>query len=522
MKTIKKISTLVIVTFIMLQANAQLSKNEIKKVTITKQFEASSVTNESVNWNKTNQNALGGLVKEGEEVIQMYESPHPYPTRSSSVVWTQNIKYEGATYIALHFSKLQLANGDFLLIKSPKTEQFWKYHDRGNYNNEKPEEGFWSVPIYGDELIIEIHSENSRSDYGYTIDKFARGYTEAERGYESIWGNDDSLEAKCYQSSEPNVYHKSRSVVRLLINGTRSCTGWLIGDEGHIMTNNHCVKSSSDANNVTVEFMAEGTSCSTNCQSWFACRGKIEASSTTLIKTDSNLDYSLLLLPTNVSKTYGYLQLRERGASVGERIYIPQHPGGWGKRIALASDHPSDASDGFVHIQSVSEPRYARKGKNLGYYGDTQKGSSGAPVLGYSDHLVIGLHHCRGSLNKGVPIQEIIADLGSNLPNNAIGTDNSTQTNNVKTEDINTLDNDLKIYPNPTKGPVNIKLKDNRLDHAIIRVYSLNSTLVYSITIQKRNTISYQLDLSEFQTGVYLVEVTDSNGKIYKNKVVKK
>lgn len=371
---------------------------------------------------------FGQSLKVGEEILKTYESPHPYANSSNtgSLAWSESIKYDGATYIAVHFSKFELAEGDYLLVKSPDNERSWKYTNRGNYNSSKPEEGFWSIPIYGNELLIELYKNNTSNDYyGYIIDRFARGYTENEMNgegdFESLCGSDNSLNAKCYQSSEPTVYNRSRAVARLLINGTGACTGWLIGDQGHIMTNNHCVGSSSDANNVTVEFMAEGSSCATSCTSWFGCSGTIAASSTGLVQTNVNLDYSLLSLPTNVSGTYGFLQLRPAGASVGERLYIPQHPQAWGKRIAVVSDHSSDASDGNAHVTSITSPRCGGSGYDVGYYADTQGGSSGSPVLGYSDHLVISLHHCGNCPNRGVPIQEIIANLGSNIPNNAIG-----------------------------------------------------------------------------------------------------
>lgn len=389
---------------------------------------------------------FGQSLKVGEEVHKTFESPHPYSNSggAGSLVWSQSVKYDGASYIAVHFSKFELAEGDYLLVKSPDNERSWSYTDKGNYNSDKPDEGFWSIPIYGSELIIEIYKNSDITNYyGYTIDKFARGYTEeemdGEEDFEALCGSDNSLNAKCYQSSEPTVYNRSRAVARLLINGTSACTGWLIGDQGHIMTNNHCVGSSSAANNVTVEFMAEGSTCATNCNSWFGCPGTIAASSTGLVQTHINLDYSLLSLPTNVSGTYGFLQLRPAGASVGERMYIPQHPQAWGKKIALVSDHSSDSSDGNAHVFSVTSPRCGGTGNDIGYYADTQGGSSGSPVLGYNDHLVISLHHCGTCPNRGVPIQEIITNLGSNLPNNALGCIASlTVTTNVISPNVDT------------------------------------------------------------------------------------
>jgi hypothetical protein len=42
-------------------------------------------------------------------------------------------------------------------------------------------------------------------------------------------------------------------------------------------------------------------------------------------------------------------------------------------------------------------------------------------VIGYTDNLVVALHHCANCPNRGVPIPSIITSLGSNIPNDAIG-----------------------------------------------------------------------------------------------------
>ncbi len=56
----------------------------------------------------------------------------------------------------------------------------------------------------------------------------------------------------------------------------------------------------------------------------------------------------------------------------------------------------------------------------MGYRADTQGGSSGSPVVAYSDHQVIALHHCgSSSINTGVLIEQVIAGLGGNLPASA-------------------------------------------------------------------------------------------------------
>jgi PKD repeat protein len=285
---------------------------------------------------------------------------------------------------------------------------------------------FWATHIPGDTAIVRLYSKKKKGGWGFVIDKWARGY---ERGHieavlqeieddvariQAICGEDDKEWAKCYEGTE--MYNKARAVCRLLINGTNACTGWLLGSQGHVMTNNHCIDTQDKASNTDYEFMAEGETCSTNCASWMACEGTLVVQDGTLIRNDSALDYSLILLAENVTPLYGYLQFRDELPAIDERIYIPQHPGAWGKQLAVWSD----VDGGYCDIYSTNEPPCSGGPGDIGYYADTEGGSSGSPVLGYNDHCVVALHHCANCPNRGVPTPSIIADLGSNIPTDAI------------------------------------------------------------------------------------------------------
>ena len=392
----------------------------------------------------------------GEYVDRAIDVGSPYPAATGSEIkepeltWSDTIRHEGATYIAPHFSYFHLPPGDMLVLRSPDSDQVWSYEGLGRAGLGLTEEGFFATHIRGEEIVLELYSvhpagllgaEASDRPYGFSVDYFGRGYNDQELAemwaaglgeimnlaepmdpQEAICGTDDSREAKCFQSSEASAYNESRAVARLLRNGNSHCTGWLIGCEGHVMTNEHCIGSQSELNSIDFEFMAEGASCSTDCRSSRACPGTIEASGGTMVALDSGLDYALVLPATsrNLSQTYGFMQLRQNGAVLGERIYIPQHPAGWGKRLAVESTHPADG--GLAHVNSLTEPPCSGSGFNdVGYFADTRGGSSGSPVLGHGDDLVIALHHCANCENRGVPIQNIISDLGGNLPDCALG-----------------------------------------------------------------------------------------------------
>ena len=370
-----------------------------------------------------------GPMKVGEDITFAVESPHPYPGISgdeAQMVWSESIRHPGATYICPHFSRFELADGDFVVVRSADGQSSWSFRRFGKGDLGRTGEGFWANHVNGEEAIIELWSTRRDSAYGVIIDKYARGYTHEEiqrqlGGDETraLCGADDSEWAPCYELTEPEVYETSRAVARLLINGSGACTGWLIGSEGHVMTNQHCIETTNDALNTNFEFMAEGATCSTNCASWFACPGTIEAVTSTLIRNDYALDYALVELPTNISGSYGFMKLRPEGASIDERMYIPQHPAGYGKKVAVFSTHGNDQS-GFAEVYSLDEPPCHGGPGDVGYFADTQGGSSGSPVLGYDDHRVIALHHCANCPNRGVPIEAVIDHLGDDLPDGAV------------------------------------------------------------------------------------------------------
>ena len=418
----------------------------------------------------------------GEHVSASLETPHPYPSNAAGgPSWVDEIFFPDATYISVHFARMDLAPGDHVIVRSPDGNQSYAYTGFGRHNLGATPDGFFATHIKGDTAIIELFTRGSaelsdHTHYGYSIDQYGRGYSDVEiETYwalglgeemnlvpprdlgESLCTADDTEEAKCYELSEPDAYEEARAAVRLLLNGSAWCTGWLLGSEGHVMTNEHCVTSQAQLNNIDFEFMAEGATCGTNCGSSLACPGTIEASGGTFVTDDVGLDYALLLpdtstmAGTNLNAAYGYMQLRETGAVLDERIYIVQHPAGWGKRFAMLSTYPGDPT-GFANVSSVTAPTCTGGGLEVGYWADTQGGSSGSAVLGYSDNLVVALHHCRGSAfcasgnplsddrNRGVPIQSVIADLGALLPMDALGASDNIFDDSFETGDTTAWD----------------------------------------------------------------------------------
>jgi V8-like Glu-specific endopeptidase len=238
----------------------------------------------------------------------------------------------------------------------------------------------------------------------------------------SICGKDDSIEAKCGNITEPAAYQASRAVLRITRSGSAHCTGWLVGDQGHILTNNHCASSPSSANSLRFEAMAEGATCATNCKRSLACSGVvIHAKPLEFVVTGANTDndWTLFKLPPDeaaiaVAK-YGYLRIRKAGAVEGERIYIAGHPRGYGKRLSFM--------DGAKNGTVISRDYDTGCGTSeLIYKVDTEGGNSGSPILSYVDHTVVGIHHCGGCTeagNSGVDVDKMYEGLKDYLPDSA-------------------------------------------------------------------------------------------------------
>lgn len=354
------------------------------------------------------------------------EEPFALAVNTSSRAATQTmIPASGATFMTVHFTEFNLADGDKVVVRDVQGRVKYEYVGLGRGQLGKSG-GFFSSRIPGDQAIVEFlpaaTGAAASGDFGYKVDKIARSSTTASGS--TVCGTDDSKPAKCYagDAALPQAYQKSQAVARLLVDGVEGCTGWLIGSSGHLLTNQHCISTDAKAAVTDFEFSAESSSCSEECQEWLGCSGKIVATSATLLAVNAAYDYALVKLNTVEDlSAYGHLTLRVAGASQDEQIYVPQYPGAWAKRIAAVDDTGSVTRVNKVGVTTACGEY------SVGYTADTRGGSSGSPVIAASDNQVIALHNCGGleavCENGGIDIRTVLWDLkskGVTLPSDAI------------------------------------------------------------------------------------------------------
>ncbi|KAG7395196.1 hypothetical protein PHYBOEH_004131 [Phytophthora boehmeriae] len=351
---------------------------------------------------------------------------YPTATDNSSVQarFAYTVSNPLAQFISVHFKDFHLPEDDYVVVRAadPTSTETDVLTYRGNETSGS----FYSTALLTTSVVVELFTEpegvqasSTSKCVGFSVDNYqymAQG-SSLNGSKEEVCGTDNSREARCFQYDFPAAFQASDAVARLLIKkekGAFFCTGWLVGSEGHVLTNHHCINTQDHASNTQFEFMAEGSNCGVNCGSAYGCRGKVGASSSTLIYADKALDYALVKLPVNLSGQYGYLRLRSSGAQLSERIYVPQHPAGWGKRVAMKTD---------TDWGTVTSLRMGGCAPDqVAYYLDTQGGSSGSPLLSYSDNTVVALHHCGGCPNTAINANKLVDDMRWRgiLPKNAV------------------------------------------------------------------------------------------------------
>ncbi len=336
-------------------------------------------------------------------------APSAFETASTPDGRIFEVGHKGATYIALHFSDFDLEDDEMVIVSDVRGIQRYTLTGEG-----KMEAGtFWAQHIKGDTVVIEYVSKGgSEESPDFVIDEYVAGNVNLGGPViESICGANDFENAVC---RSPSIeYDRGKAVARLLINGSSLCTGWLASANSHLITNEHCITTASDALNTDYEFMAEAPSCgSSNCQ---LCFPGTVFSGATFIQDSPGLDYALVQINNgNPAATYGFLAIDNRTAVVGEQVYLVSHPSGRAKEFAYNS---SEDAGGVGTVLSLNEASCSGATQEIGYNNDTEGGSSGSPVLAVSSQKVIALHHCRGNAlncgdpNRGVPIDQICAEI---------------------------------------------------------------------------------------------------------------
>lgn len=245
--------------------------------------------------------------------------------------FTYTIQRPGVPYIAIHFAKFDFSRECTMELSDQHHLLVVEYTDKGKKNLGK----FWARHVEGEKLHILVYCLRGAGDNKaiFEIDEIVYGLTDNDMLMEleepsqreepsrrqlraeelfpfdsnrhrslTLCGEDDGKNAICYKDSHPDEYNVARAVARLQITGKGTCTGWLVGPNNLLFTNNHCIESQADVDNTDFQFMAEGTSCSASKTS----TGRFDVYDGGELVTNSfSKDYALVRLSGDPVTKYG-------------------------------------------------------------------------------------------------------------------------------------------------------------------------------------------------------------------------
>ncbi|MEM9458463.1 MAG: trypsin-like peptidase domain-containing protein [Myxococcota bacterium] len=338
------------------------------------------------------------------------------PTRVADIIDTNievntaddeyiEVNEAGALFLKLHFEQLALGPDDTLWLLNAEHEPMQRLT--------AADAGTWSQSVPGDTVFLSIERAGDTAAH-LVIDKLAVGTqplfsppadADADLSDRSICGGDNKQRAACFDG---DVATSANTVARLLFpsgGGMSVCTGSLVSADNHFITNNHCIDSQADLNNTEFLFNFQKAGCSGSADAT-----PESLSGGTFIRTSVGLDYTLVRLSGNPVATYGFLEIDGGPVSTGTEIYIPQHPGGRPKEVAIVED------GGNCQVRATNTSPFGyTQGSNVGYTCDTEGGSSGSPVLRAADHRMIALHHLGGCNNSGTKMQNILPEIAGDI-----------------------------------------------------------------------------------------------------------
>ncbi len=346
-----------------------------------------------------------------------------------------------ASFVKVHFDHFSLPDGVTLEVFSPDRTQMYRYsnatRDGNTVDAAMGQDGrtrFSAMSIHGPVALMRLVGTPQgawRSDDGIRVSRYLQGYSERKLrelkidgmvdggfGTRSIIGTDDKRAAACYASSDPTAFDRSRPVARLVMSGGGLCTTWRAGPDNRMFTNNHCIATASATASAEVWFNYQLSSCGG------AAATPTKVAGDQMLATNTTLDYTLYTVKNfaNIA-SFGYLGLETRAATLNEEIMIAGHPGGRQKELSIVSDQDGG---GRCRVNTASVDS---TGTNtaIGYYCDTEGGSSGSPVIARASNRAIALHHYgvgTGSVNRGVKMSLIWPQVSTHFGGVAPGGDN--------------------------------------------------------------------------------------------------
>jgi lysyl endopeptidase len=297
-----------------------------------------------------------------------------------SKVWRIALQSRGAYSLNIIFSKYNLEEGVSVFVYNPSVT-----HTLGAFTkNNNQRSGSMAVsPVRGDKIIVEMQTLKGVDNYGdLVIGMLSHDFTGILDNKDGRFG----LSGKCnIDINCPLGNHwqyEKNGVARIVINGSRLCTGVLVNNSAndgtpYFLTANHCIKDSTEAANTVFIFNYESPFC--NGGDGTVVRS---LSGSDLLATQVNLDFSLVeIREMPPASWHTWYAGWDRTSEIPGATASIHHPSGDVKKIAFDADPPGTGTFGSNYTPSG---HWHIKEWDIG---TTEFGSSGSPLFDQDGYL---------------------------------------------------------------------------------------------------------------------------------------
>jgi hypothetical protein len=297
-----------------------------------------------------------------------------------------SIRSEDAQAIRLHFTGLDLPDGDQLFVYGQRSDS----HVAGPYTGKGPfgTGDFWADVVEGDTAIVEHLVASKKAKSKVVVSEVSHIFV----GLDSSSFVPQIL--SCEVDASCGVFAEKDAVARILFQdgGSFVCTGTLVNDRAqdqtpYFMTAAHCVSNETVAQTVQAFWFYQTTSCNAS-----TLRTSPMTSGMTLLATSSAADSTLLKMLTAPPNGVVFVGWDPNQRPEATEVFGLHHPGG---------GIPSSTSS-FLRSASGAITGLANcpaSGLINGYIvtwatGDTEPGSSGSALFANDGLGLIGVLSC--------------------------------------------------------------------------------------------------------------------------------